>query len=410
MSWTRPRDIRDRVLKWWESGELLSGLVTGAETFPKRLPLKGPTSAEMTDRFDEVRKWISELSAVPLVRIEKRELVHRVFGANAIPREAWIDTLDDALSLIGKKREAARFASLVALTRERLPCLVGWLSRRPMRALEAADAWARLLDIVGWMLAHPRPGIYLRQLDLPGVHTKFIEAHRGLLAELFDIALPPEAIDVACTGIGGFTARYGFRNKPERIRFRVLDEHLSLFSGSRTPDIALDADSFAALSLPLQRVFITENETNFLAFPPVPGAIVVFGAGYGWSALSKARWLERCPLHYWGDIDTHGFAILDSLRSHFGHAASFLMDRETLMAHESCWGEEKEQLIRDLSRLTGPERALFDELRYDRIRPRLRLEQEMIGFTRLETALQSLCPHMVQARQISLGSTKPKSF
>jgi len=410
MNWTRPQDVRDRIRKWWESGELLSALVTGEETFPKRLSLKGPTSAEMAERFDEVRKWVAELSAVPHVRIEMREFSHRVLGPNSIPREAWIDSFDEALSLIGKKREAARFTALAAQTRERQPALVAWLARRPLRALDAIDDWPRLLDIVGWMQSHPRPGIYLRQLDLPGIHTKYIERYRGLLAELFDIALPPDAIDPACTGIGGFAARYGFRDKPERIRFRVLDKRLSPLAGIHTPDIAVDADSFASLSIPVRRVFITENETNFLAFPPVPGAIVLFGAGYGWNALSKARWLERHPLYYWGDIDTHGFAILDSLRGHFGHAASFLMDRETLMTHESCWGEEKEQLIRDLSRLTGPERALFDELRYDRIRPRLRLEQEMIGFTRLETALQSLYPHMVQARQISLGSTKPKSF
>ena len=37
---------------------------------------------------------------------------------------------------------------------------------------------------------NPRPNIYLRQVDLPGLHTKFIEAHRGVLAELLDLALP----------------------------------------------------------------------------------------------------------------------------------------------------------------------------------------------------------------------------
>jgi hypothetical protein len=68
---------------------------------------------------------------------------------------------------------------------------------------------------------------------------------------------------------------------------------------------------------PSQRVFITENETNFLAFPEVADAIVVFGAGYGWEALARASWLHRCQLHYWGDIDTHGFAILDQLRGYF---------------------------------------------------------------------------------------------
>jgi len=91
---------------------------------------------------------------------------------------------------------------------------------------------------------------------------------------------------------------------------------------------------------PVQRVFITENETNFLAFPPACNAIVIFGAGYGWDALSRSRWLNNCSIHYWGDIDTHGFGILDQLRGHFDHVVSFLMDRATLDAHAVFWGSE----------------------------------------------------------------------
>jgi hypothetical protein len=91
---------------------------------------------------------------------------------------------DDALALIGKRREAERFRSLLAQTRQRFPALLPWLARRPLRALELAEDWGRLLDIVTWLQAHPRPGIYLRQVDLPGIHSKFIERHKGVLAEL----------------------------------------------------------------------------------------------------------------------------------------------------------------------------------------------------------------------------------
>ncbi len=36
--------------------------------------------------------------------------------------------------------------------------------------------------------------------------------------------------------------------------------------------------------------------------------------------LAEASWLKERDLFYWGDIDTHGFAILDQLRGHFPHA------------------------------------------------------------------------------------------
>lgn len=145
----------------------------------------------------------------------------------------------------------------------------------------------------------------------------------------------------------------------------------------------------AALALPVERVFITENETNFLAFPQVTRAIVVFGAGYGWEALARAAWLHQCDLHYWGDIDTHGFAILDQLRGYFPHAASFIMDAETLLAHRSHWGEEPEPARHDLSRLTPAEASVYDDLRFDRLQPRLRLEQERVGFGWLSAQLRS---------------------
>jgi hypothetical protein len=283
--------------------------------------------------------------------------------------------------MLGKARHGERFQQLWQQTQTTLPALLPWLLKRPLQVLELFDRWSRLLAVVDWLQTHPRPGVYLRQVDIPRVDTKFIEANRGVLTEWLDLALPPDAIDAAATGLSQFNRRYGFLDKPLRIRFRLLDASLPQMPGCHGfSDITLDADSFAQLALPVQRVFITENETNFLAFPPVAKAIVVFGAGYGWDALAPATWLNHCRVHYWGDIDTHGFAILDRLRSHFLHAVSFLMDRETLMAHREHWGEEPEPLEQTLTRLTAEEVALYEELRSGSLQPRLRLEQERVGF------------------------------
>jgi hypothetical protein len=106
--------------------------------------------------------------------------------------------------------------------------------------------------------------------------------------------------------------------------------------------------------------------------------------------LEAAKWLFRCKIHYWGDIDTHGFAILDQLRNRFSHVESFLMDRSTLIAFESQWGTEEKQTVSNLSRLNREENLLYDDLRDNRIRKNLRLEQEMIGFSRVESAVSCL--------------------
>lgn len=388
MTWTRPADLRAQLERQWARGELLSSLVSGKTLFPRRLTLKGPTSAEMADRFVEVRAWVAELRAMPFCRIETREIQHRVLGANVIPTEAWIDSFDDAVALIGKRKDVARFSDVLHATCQSQQSLLGWLAQKPLRALDLAGEWNRLLQIVAWLQAHPRPNIYLRQVDIQRVHSKFIETHRSVLGELLDIALPADACDRSASGANGFAQRYGFRDKPLRIRFRILDPDLATSLLGR--DITLDAESFARLDLKISRVFITENEINFLAFPQIRDSMVIFGAGYGFAMLRQAQWLSQCRIHYWGDIDTHGFAILDQLRNEWDHVESFLMDRSTLLAFESQWGREERQTLRDLVRLNSEERALFDDLRDNRTRPNLRLEQEQIGFGWVELALKRL--------------------
>ena len=391
MTWTTPADLKTQVKKLWDRGLLLASMAGGEPLFPRRLTLKGPDSWELSERFHEVRDWIAQLSsAAGPYRIEWRRVNHRVLGSNEIPTAIWIDQLSDALGLIGKRRAADQFTALVELSREKRPELLPWLTRRPLRALEFAEVWPRLLEIVGWLLEHPRPAMYLRQIDLPGVHTKLIEGHRGVLAELLDLVLPEDSIDGTHTGIGGFCRRYGFLDKPSRVRFRILDSNLRLLPVEADQDITLTQAAFASLDSPVSKVFITENEINFLAFPDVSDAMVIFGAGYGFDNLAAAPWLHEIQIYYWGDIDTHGFAILNQLRGFLPHVVSFLMDQQTLLAHRALWGVETQPETGTLTRLSSKESALYDQLRQNHWGERVRLEQERIGFDFLREVLREV--------------------
>ena len=391
MSWTTPAELKAQVQKLWDRGLILSSLIGGESVFPRRLTLKGPDSRELSDSFQEVRDWIARLSSGGKhYRMVWRSINHRILGTNELPDEIWINALDDALGWIGKRQEARQFAAMVTLTRDWQPALLPWLAKRPLRALELAEEWPRILSIVAWRLKHPRPAIYLRQIDLPGVHSKFIEGHRSVLGELFDLVLSPEEIDATAVGIGGFCRRYGFQDKPLRVRFRILDPTLALLPTKSDQDITVTQESFAQLELPVSKVFITENEINFLAFPEVPEAMVIFGAGYGFENLASVEWMRSRVIHYWGDIDTHGFAILNQLRGFFPHAASLLMDSETLMEHQALWGVEPSPETGALTRLTADESALYDQLRRNELGSHLRLEQERIGFEWLVGALGAL--------------------
>lgn len=388
MRWTSPTDLRKQVQKLWDKGVLLRELIGQESEFPLRLKLKKPSSNELVDSFPDIRDWITELrSNEGQYRIVWRTLNHRVLGENDLPDQLWIDTLDDALAFIGKKTQAQRFSGLLEETEQQHTALISWLKKRPLNALDLHQEWDSILRIVSWMQEHPRPDIYLRQVDIPGVHSKVIESRKQVLSELFDLALEHDAINTNATGARGFCKRYGFKDKPIGVRFRILSPEQSIFPGKGDQDISIPHDTFADLNLDVDSIFITENEINFLAFPALPRSMVIFGSGYGFESLGTADWLQSKKLFYWGDIDTHGFSILNQFRSSFPSTRSFLMDHNTFQYHKEFWGDEQKQETRNLPRLTPEETKLYEELRIGTYGDNLRLEQERIRFGWLSATL-----------------------
>lgn len=391
--WTTPDAISVKLLKQWEAGAILSAMATGEALFPLRMPVRGPTTKNLSEQFDEVRNWIRTLAAGSKSKrgygyvIDWAQRRLQQLGRNSIPVAVIVETAGDACRLIGKQSDAERFRQLLDLTTARVPELITWLGRNSLWALEYADSWESLLCVVEWFREHPRPGLYLRQLDIVGVDTKFIEEHRPVCAALLDQVLPPDAIAREHAPAANFEGRYGLCAKPPLIRFRILDRRHRI---SGLSDLSVTANEFRNLEPSVGRVFVVENETNCLAFPDLPDSLVVFGRGYAVELLVGCEWLSRRCVHYWGDIDTHGFAMLDRLREAVPNAQSFLMDYETLAAHRRLWVSEATQHDKTLSRLNKSERALYDALREQRYGDRLRLEQERIGFGCVRTALSSL--------------------
>jgi hypothetical protein len=379
--WTTPSELRAQVEKLWSSGRLLRGDVE----FPFALKLRRPDSRALSERFDEVRAWIRELETLPGYQIEWVEIDHRVLGRNRVPGRVLLPSECEALEIIGRTKDAARFRAMAADASERLPELVEWLHRKPLTALEHAADWNRILDVLAWFREHPRCGLYLRQIDIPGVDTKFIEDRVLLFSELLPIVLPSAAVSSS----RHFEQRFGLASKPLLVRFRILDRALAL---NRLTDLSISAEDFSRLQLPVNRVYVTENEINGLTFPELPRSIVIFGLGYALERLAGVEWLREKELHYWGDIDTYGFHMLDLMRSRFPIAQSLLMDRETLLAHRAAWVREALQYAGELQNLTAEEATLYDDLRGNRYGEGVRLEQERIAYGWVERRLPAAIP------------------
>jgi len=161
---------------------------------------------------------------------------------------------------------------------------------------------------------------------------------------------------------------------------RILDESLRQRVGGLN-DISAPWEQLAELDLPVIKVFIVENLQTGLAFDDLPGSVVIMQLGYGVDVLGRLPWITTAHCVYWGDLDTHGFAILNRARCHLPGLKSVLMDEETLRSHQDLWVEEKDQHAAEtLPLLTDPEQAVYQSIKRNAWGQNVRLEQERIAW------------------------------
>ncbi|MFI4962828.1 MAG: Wadjet anti-phage system protein JetD domain-containing protein [Legionellales bacterium] len=384
--WSTLSQIRAKCMARWESGQLLAEALVPRGLFPQRIPLKHPSPHDLNSKFTQAQIWVHELRSIPLatgLSLEWRDINHRQLGRNQLPVALHIQSAEEAIAWLGKTKKLQQFLELAAQLVTIFPKLEPWVLKKPHQLIEQADNLPHLITILEWITKHPRPNKYLRQLSLPGIDTKFIEQHKKLLSEWFDMHLPAETI----TAHHSFALRYGFLDKPELIRFRILDSSLYLHGLS---DLTITTTAFSCLNLPLETLFVTENDINALAFPDHPKSIVLFGRGYGFDFLLNSHWLKDKQIKYWGDIDTHGLAILNQFRQYLPQTESFLMNEETLLTHKPHWTTEHKPNRSLLKHLHPEEAALYAALQENHFGEGIRLEQEYINYDVLKGVLSSL--------------------
>lgn len=370
--WTTPADIRRKVRRRWDDGSLLYRLAT-AEPMPTfDLPLRGPRPAEIGEALAEVRTWIADLDAGGRdgrhYDVIRAPIGGRHFGRNEIPIRARISSYEQAWRLLGVADQVATYRRMLELS-STFPVVRQWVAAHPLRALEVADEWSPVLAAYSWLDEARGSGRHLREITAPGVDTKFVERHRELLAGLLGVD----------RNAAGFVAGLGLAAKPAAVRLRfdpaVLGLPVPLSEGT------FRVDELAALPVTARTAVIIENETTYLTVPVPDGGVVVWGKGFEVDRVGSLPWLQNAAVHYWGDLDTHGFAILDKLRAWLPRTRSFLMDRETLLIHRQRWVREGSPTSAQLTRLDHNESDLYDDLVADRLGESVRLEQERIDWS-----------------------------
>lgn len=389
--WTTIDELVDKLRARWARGAYLGAYARGEPFTPIRLVVRSPRAVDLLDRLEESLRWIEHFEAAnrtgtsrQLFVVERQIRRSRGLGDNPVPVGVQVNSLDQLCAILGTARDVEQLESVLALTRDMAPDLFDWVSDHPKDAVAHHLAWAQILTTVRWIVDHDLSDLDVRHLDAPGVDTRFVERHRKILRRLLDQVLAADLIDPTSSTFAG---RYGFRARPTYARFRLLAPVPQL------PDVVteleLRVDELARLELSASTVFIVENQATYLAFPKVSDAIVIFGGGYAVTVLEGVPWVTRRHVVYWGDLDTHGFAILSRLRERVPTVRSVLMDRQTLLAHRAQIVVEPSPIDARLGSLTPEEDELYRDLIEDRYGPSVRLEQERIRFASVRSALES---------------------
>lgn len=390
MSVISPHALKQKALKLWQRGDLHRAELENIDFFPLKISLKNIPAKTLLADFQAIQAAIILLQKDAQkhgYQLAQKTLEHRQLGHQSLPCAVVFQQANDFLNYLGLRKTFSTFQALSQISLQQEPLLLNWLLRYPLKVTQYAEQWQQLLTICAYFKHHPHPQIYLRQLDIAGIDTKFIEQHKAILSELLTALLPQHHFNTAITGLNqhGFERRYGLRYDPPLIRLRILDKHHAI---QGLTDLSLSHAEFLQLDLNIKTVFISENKITGLAFPSFPNAIIIFGLGYSINLLKGATCLQNKVIYYWGDIDTHGFAILARLRHAYPQAQSLLMNQTTLNAFQNLGVIESSQTAeqKTLDYLSAAEKKLYQTLQNSQ----QRLEQERIGFNYLQTHLDTL--------------------
>ncbi len=313
--------------------------------------------------------------------IETATVNRRQHGTQDEPRAFYFDTLEKYIGYIGEEETFRAFVADNQFIQVLYPSLVDWLATHTADVILYHGKWPLLLQVIEYFLQNPRPGLFVRELPLKGLGTKFVENHKAILYSLLNQLLPAEAMDVNATGLAQFEKRFGLRTDAPRIRFRWLDAKLAEACTGGLEDVSVPINEIAHKYWPVKRVLIVENKTNllradvYLTLPAMQGTLAIFGSGRAAALLAGIEWLKQAEILYWGDIDAEGFEILDNLLHYFPQAQAFCMDSETLQAFKAEVTNGSRAKEKDLPHLLPPQSLLYKQVCAENTR----LEQEMVS-------------------------------
>lgn len=336
-----------------------------------------------------VRGWIqswSEWTGRGEIRWEERQWPR--LGQQRLPTALVIQGPLEVASELGEDprwKRAARRRALLVETWKRLRDTNALGRIFDVLADYSDHDFARLIALLAWIESNPSSGCYVRQLPISGMDTKWLDGRRrGLVVDLLQAIRNDSKVH-------DFHALCGLRRPTQRVRMRILCPALREAVGGLT-DLELPLEQLGTLQVQPRCTLIVENLETGLALSDLPGVIAFMSLGMSVSVLAALPWVRASAVVYWGDLDSHGFAILDHARRALPQLRSVLMDEQTLLSHRELWVQESTPYASaEPVHLTEAERAVFAKLQANTWGRAVRLEQERIGWSLAVERVSDAC-------------------
>ncbi len=349
------------------------------------LPLHPPNEKFTVHHMAEVAAWVTSWRAIeakhPDVRITWVRRQWASIGMQEVPNRIAMTGPETIAYFVGEtrnwRRAVLRCAALMSTLDQAGHPLhaeaAARLARRVPRIVALSDDDAhRFVAVVRWLVKNPDSELFIRQLPIRGVHTKWLEQHRGLVTAILEPLLGRVGL--------------GLREKTaatRTVRIRILDPALA---PDGLQDVAAPVEVLARWQVTPRAVVAVENLETLLSLEPTDGVIAVWGSGYAYENLAALPWVRSSRILYWGDIDSHGLNILAGLRHTLPQVESLLMDPATLRDHLDLAVPEPTPHRSKIKGLTPDEEMTLALLRDH---GDVRLEQERLPWSMCAQALRA---------------------
>lgn len=381
MKLLQPSDVRAWAAKRY-AAQCKHWLAGEVDSFPVSVALCELTERDFVTQLDAVRQCYRAWQGWNGPgRLEYAVWRWSSAGAQNLPARLHWDHPQELAGMAGRLAEwrqmTERLQDLQTLTGQRAQQFAAL--HEILKRLSEED-WNKLLVCLDYFLRHPACGLYVRQLPIEGVDTKWVGAHEGELTKTLRLIL---------NRAGDFHELTGVLPPAHlnHVMVRVLCPELRpQVAGIKTLDVPVA--ELAQWTLRPRQLLFVENLESGLALGDLPGTIAFVGKGNAVTSLADIDWIAQTPAWYWADLDTHGLAIFARLRARMPQLQPVLMDSRTLLDCKALWVTEPRPHA-TVPNLPPEQSELFSLLTQDRNGTAIRLEQERLPWASAWGTLQA---------------------